>query len=173
LIGFSRNQAYLGFLEYLKVNKKTRVLIDEKIFDLLACGEQTSALCRTFSKVQTYPNPQGGNLAENTFHLGEQLAHDLLADLRNETFDYLITFSDGIAQGAASILEKNGFKVGKDIHILGFDKIDSLQYLKYGISTIEVPVDSMFTKLIELLEKPQNGNFSHRCMPLLHLAEGI
>ena len=171
LIGFSRNQAYLSFLEYLEENKLTRVLIDEKIFDLLACSEQTSALCKSFSKIQTYPNPQGGNLAENTFHLGEQLAHDLLADLQNETFDYLITFSDGIAEGAASILEKNGFKVGEDIHILGFDKIDSLKYLKHRISTIEVPVDSMFAKLIELLEKPHDGNFPHRSMPLLHLAK--
>jgi len=32
-------------------------------------------------------------------------------------------------------------------------------------------VDSMFAKLIELLEKPHDGNFPHRSMPLLHLAK--
>ena len=169
LIGFSRNHIYLAFLRYLQEQNLTRILIDEKIFALLEHSPQTTEICKLLARMQSYPNPQSGKLNENIFGLGEQLALDLLPYLTKEKFDYLITSSDGIAQGAAAVFEQRGIRVGKDIHILGFDKIDSLKYLKHEIATIEVPVDKMFTKLIELLEGIPLENKAYRSHPKLHL----
>ena len=116
-----------------------------------------------------YPNPQIGKLTDNPFLLGEKLASDLLPLIKKESFDFVITFSDGIAQGVATKLEEFGLDVPKEIQVIGFDHIDSLEYLKHVISTIEVPVDQMMANLINILEVIPIKNQSLRSHTKLHL----
>ena len=117
----------------------------------------------------TYPNPQGGKLRDNPFLLGRRLALELLPQIRNSNFDYLVTFSDGIAQGVAQYLNEEGIAIPNDLQVLGFDKIDSIEFLKFPTSTIEVPVSEMIEKLISLMESTSSAKFEHLCMTKLHL----
>ena len=169
LIGFSRSDAYLPFLEHLKAQNMKKILIDEKIMALFSPKSKASEICSWFEKIHQYPNPQGGKLTENPFLLGEKLANDLLPLIQQEPFDFVITFSDGIAQGVATRLEVIGLNIPKDIQVIGFDHIDSLEYLKYVISTIEVPVAQMTANLINILEEIPTKNQSLRSLTKLHL----
>ncbi len=169
LIGFSRKQAYLPFLEHLVEQNLKNILIDEKIFSILKKGSKTSQILSTFNNIEIYSNPQSGRLAENTFRIGEVLAEILLPSLRAHPFDYILTFSDGIAQGVACRLEDYGIKIPYDLRILGFDKVDALKYFKYPISSIEVPVDEMIQKTIFLCEERPSQNQSYRTKTKLYL----
>lgn len=169
LIGFSRMQAYLPFLKHLLKKGSNGILIDEKISGLFKPGTKIHDLYSRLDQVETYPNPQSGNLDDNPFQLGEKLAEELLPSIRRDSFDHVVTFSDGIAQGVAVSLNRLGVRVPQDIEVLGFDRIDSIEYLKHPISTIEVPVKEMTGKLIEVLEDRSSDNSSHRLSAKLHL----
>ena len=65
---------------------------------------------RKIKQVVTYPNPQGGKPRENPFLLGRKLAQNLFRS-KDSNFDYLVTFSDGIAQGVAQCLDKKGVAI--------------------------------------------------------------
>ena len=56
-----------------------------------------------------------------------------------------------------------------DLKILGFDKIDSIDFLKFPASTIEVPVNEMIDKLINLMDSTVIETHDHVCMTKLHL----
>ena len=142
--------------------------MDEKIHSFIKKSSKTQKLLSKLKKVVTYPNPQGGKLRENPFSLGRKLAQDLLPQIKDSNFDYLVTFSDGIAQGVAQYLDEQGISIPDDLQILGFDKIDSVDFLKFPTSTIEVPVNEMIDKLISLMETPSTDKFDHLCMTKLH-----
>ena len=169
LIGFSRPDAYLPFLKHLLNQGKGHLLIDEKIHSFIEKSSVTRELCSKLDRVVTYPNPQGGQLRENPFLLGQKLAQDLFPQIKNSKFDYLVTSSDGIAQGVAQCLDKKGVAIPGDLKILGFDKIDSIDFLKFPASTIEVPVNEMIDKLINLMDSTAIETHDHVCMTKLHL----
>ena len=170
LIGFSRPDAYVPFIKRLLASEQGRLLIDEKIYSFIEKSTKTQNLLSKLNKVVTYPNPQGGKLRENPFLLGRKLAHELFPQIKSSKFDYLVTFSDGIAQGVAHYLDEQGIAVPDALRILGFDKIDSIKFLKFPTSTIEVPVNEMTDKLIHLIEKPSLDNFEHIYLTKLHSA---
>ena len=148
---------------------KGHLLIDEKIYSFIEKSSVTRELCSKLDRVVTYPNPQGGQLRENPFLLGQKLAQDLFPQIKNSKFDYLVTSSDGIAQGVAQCLDKKGVAIPGDLKILGFDKIDSIDFLKFPASTIEVPVNEMIDKLINLMDSTVIETHDHVCMTKLHL----
>jgi LacI family transcriptional regulator len=169
LIGFSRPDAYVPFIKRLLTKRQGRLLMDEKIHSFIKKYSKTQKLLSKLKQVVTYPNPQGGKLRENPFLLGRKLAQNLLPQIKDSNFDYLVTFSDGIAQGVAQYLDEQNISIPDELQILGFDKIDSIEFLKFPTSTIEVPVNEMIEKLITLIEKPPGRNFEHLCMTKLHL----
>jgi hypothetical protein len=169
LIGFSRPDAYVPFIKSLLTKKQGRLLMDDKIYSFIKKSSKTQKLLSKLKKVVTYPNPQGGKLRENPFSLGRKLARKLLPQIKDSNFDYLVTFSDGIAQGVAQYLDEQNIAIPDDLQILGFDKIDSIEFLKFPTSTIEVPVNEMIDKLISLMETPSTDKFDHICMTKLHL----
>lgn len=168
LIGFSRPGAYIPFLERMLSEEKNNLFIDEKIYSFIENNTRTKRLCSRLKKVFTYPNPQGGKLRENPFLLGQKLAVELLPRIKKLNIDYLVTSSDGIAQGVAQTLNAEGLLVPKDLQILGFDKIDSIEYLKFPTSTIEVPVKLMIDTLIKLMEQATTAGHEHICRTKLH-----
>ena len=78
--------------------------------------------------------------------------------IRQHKYDFILTASDRIAQGMASVLANSGFSIPDEINLLGFDKINSLPYFKHSLPTLEVPIQSMINELLKTLEKmPTNG----------------
>ena len=106
---------------------------------------------------------------ENLFLLGQNLARDLLPKIKNSNFDFLVTFSDGIAQALPIIWTSMGFQSHPKSKFLALIRLIRLIFIKFPTSTIEVPVDKMIDKLIELIEKPSKNNFEHICPTKLHL----
>lgn len=49
----------------------------------------------------------------------------------------IVCASDSMAIGAKHVLEENGFTIGKDISIIGYDDIAALSYIRPGITTIK------------------------------------
>ncbi|GMK37624.1 LacI family transcriptional regulator [Paenibacillus sp. CCS19] len=49
----------------------------------------------------------------------------------------IVCASDSMAIGAKHVLEENGFTIGKDISIIGYDDISALSYIRPGITTIK------------------------------------
>ena len=170
-MGFSRMQAYLPFLNHLLKKGSKGILIDEKISGLFKPGTEIHELYSRLDQVETYPNPQSGNLDDNPFQLGEKLAEELLPSIRRDNFDHVVTFSDGIAQGVAVSLNRLGVRVPQDIEVLGFDRIDSIESLQHSISTIEIPIKEMTGKLTEVLEDHGSGNSLHRLSAKLLLRQ--
>lgn len=163
LVGFSRAEVYAECFEALHASGKTRILVDEKI-DALVCGEPVaSGLYGNFEHVETYPNPQSGQLEENPYQIGEELARSLLPLIQENQIDCLLTSSDRIAQGAAAALAAAGIGIPGELGLFGFDRIDALPYFKHPISTIEVPVAGMIADLIRVIESPaQKSGQAHR-----------
>jgi len=153
LIGFSKEKAYTQFLKSLVKQKKTRILVDDKIFSLFKADTQMSKVCEKFDRLDTYPNPQSEKLDQNPFVIGEKLAQLLLSRIKEYGYDFILTSSDRIAQGMAAVFHKSGLSIPKDINLLGFDKINSLPYFKHNLPTIEVPVQLMIDELLSTLRK--------------------
>ena len=159
LVGFSRSSVYLQLFKTLQAKGATRVLLDQKIHDMVVPNPKVGKLLNKFSLVDTYPNPQFDQSSTNPYQLGESLGTSLLPRIKQgKGYDYLITASDMIAQGCAAHLSSQGIKIPKDIQIVGFDKVDALPYFQHPISTIEVPVKQMVSTAIDLLEDyPKSG----------------
>lgn len=49
----------------------------------------------------------------------------------------IVCASDSMAIGAKDALEEHGYRIGKDISIIGYDDISALKYIKPGITTIK------------------------------------
>ena len=159
LIGFSKEKAYTQFFKDLANRKKTRILVDDKIFSLFKAGTPLSRICEGFDRLDTYPNPQSDKLDQNPFLIGEKLAHRLIPRIQEHRYDFILTSSDRIAQGVAAVLEDSGFSIPSDINLLGFDKINSLPYFKHSLPTIEVPIQEMINELLAILKKQKwKGN---------------
>ena len=159
LVGFSRSSVYLQLFKSLLAKGATRVLLDQKIHDMVVPDPQVGKLLNKLSLVDTYPNPQLDQSSTNPYQLGESLGISLLPRIKqSKGYDYLITASDMIAQGCAARICSQGVKIPRDIQIVGFDKVDALPYFQHPISTIEVPVDKMVDTSLSLLENmPDSG----------------
>jgi len=159
LVGFSRSSVYLQLFKSLLAKGATRVLLDQKIHDMVVPDTQVGKLLNKFHLVDTYPNPQFDQSSTNPYQLGESLGSSLLPIIKQgKGYDYLITASDMIAQGCAARISSQGVKIPADIQIVGFDKVDALPYFQHPISTIEVPVDKMVNTSLSLLENmPDSG----------------
>jgi hypothetical protein len=159
LIGFSKEKAYTQFFKGVAKGKKTKILVDDKIFSLFKAGTQMSRICEGFERLDTYPNPQSDKLGQNPFLIGEKLAHILLPRIQEHRYDFILTSSDRIAQGMAAVLDDAGLTIPQDINLLGFDKINSLPYFKHNLPTIEVPIQRMINELLATLRKQKwKGN---------------
>ncbi len=162
LVGFSRSSVYLKLFQSICEGKKTRVLIDQKILDMIHPDPKIRKLLDQCNTVETYPNPQFDNFDQNPYKIGEQLGKDLSQKFsKDQKFDFLITASDMIAQGCARVLSEHGKKGLKNLQIVGFDKVDALPYFQHPISTIEVPVKQMVNTAIDLLEDYPKAGAKH------------
>jgi DNA-binding LacI/PurR family transcriptional regulator len=158
LIGFAKEKAYSQFLNSLTSPENSKILVDDKIYALFKPGTSMYKFSQKLERVDTYPNPQNEKLDQNPFLIGEKLAQFLLPRIRQHKYDFILTASDRIAQGMASVLANSGFSIPDEINLLGFDKINSLPYFKHSLPTLEVPIQSMINELLKTLEKmPTNG----------------
>jgi DNA-binding LacI/PurR family transcriptional regulator len=159
LVGFSRSSVYHSLFKKIVESKNSKVLLDQKIFDMICPDPKIHKLINSCKRIETFPNPQFDNVQKNPYQMGEELGNSLLPMIKkNPGFNYLITASDMIGQGVAHVLSNQGINIPKDLQIVGFDKVDALPYFKHPISTIEVPVEKMVGQTIDQLSNmPQSG----------------
>lgn len=75
----------------------------------------------------------------------------------NKTIDAIFYSSDVMALGGFKVLIREGYKVPKDISILGYDNINVSSILEPELTTIAQPIYEMGEKACELLVNMING----------------
>lgn len=91
------------------------------------------------------------------------VGHDLRAVLdraaaTNGGFTAVFAFSDMLAWEAASLLEKQGYRIPEQVELIGFDDIQSQLPLPCGLSTVHTPKTRMAALAVDnLLRKMEGG----------------
>lgn len=65
----------------------------------------------------------------------------------------IFSISDIMAIGIAKAIAEEGYEIGKDISLIGFDGMDISKFYNPGIATVEQPKELMAEKSVELLMK--------------------
>lgn len=73
----------------------------------------------------------------------------------------IFTISDMMAIGVAKAITDSGYKIGKDISLIGFDGMDVALYYEPSIATVKQPKQSMATLSVELLLELLKGKADH------------
>lgn len=69
----------------------------------------------------------------------------------------ILCSSDIYALEILRYLEAQGFKIPHDIGVMGFDNINTLKYVKPGLTTISYPIDDIAVKAVDSLIKIIKG----------------
>lgn len=77
-----------------------------------------------------------------------------LIDNRRVKFDALLASNDAMALAAMEALKERGFKIPKDISIIGFDDIEEAQISSPPLTTINQPLYEMIEKSVEMIVVP-------------------
>ncbi|WP_064791524.1 LacI family DNA-binding transcriptional regulator [Shewanella woodyi] len=100
------------------------------------------------------PNLQGGEIA--TQHLLSS----------GKTFSALFVYNDAMAIGAISTLEDNGYRVPRDISVIGFDDVLLSRYSRPKLSTLNYPIEEMAQQAanlaIELTKERKTAKDDHK-----------
>ena len=72
---------------------------------------------------------------------------------KNQDVTAIFSISDIMAIGIAKAVADQGYEIGKDISIIGFDGMDISEFYNPGITTVEQPKTIMAEKSVELLMK--------------------
>jgi LacI family transcriptional regulator len=86
-------------------------------------------------------------------------AYEVMRGFLKEHRDITAIFalSDIMAIGIAKAIVDEGFKIGENISLIGFDGMDICKYYNPGITTVKQPIKEMATKSAELLLGLLNG----------------
>ncbi|WP_093329197.1 LacI family DNA-binding transcriptional regulator [Thalassotalea agarivorans] len=87
---------------------------------------------------QGEPNQQGG----------EKAAQAIISQHPEVTA--VFAYNDAMAIGAISTLEDNGYKVGQDISVIGFDDVLIARYSRPKLTTLKYPIELMAQQAAEL-----------------------
>ncbi|QTL99172.1 LacI family DNA-binding transcriptional regulator [Iocasia frigidifontis] len=68
-----------------------------------------------------------------------------------EPFDAILAFDDMIALGALRAVQDYGFKVPRDIGIVGFNDDPMISYLRPALTTVKIPINKMGKEAAEML----------------------
>lgn len=72
--------------------------------------------------------------------------------------DAVLVCSDLMAFGAINALRKQGFKVGKDVAVVGFDDIPMAAHFNPPLTTIHQPIYEIGSRLVKMLTAILNGD---------------
>ena len=85
-----------------------------------------------------YPNEVGG----------EQAMLNLLS--RGVDFSAVVSYNDGMAAGAISVLADNGISVPEQVSVIGFDDVVFARFLRPKLTTMRYPVNMMAVQAAQL-----------------------
>jgi len=96
----------------------------------------------------------------NYIYSGEHFSYSegcrVTQDMLKNTSDLpsaIFIANDSMAIGVLATLMNEGFKVPKDISIIGFNNLASTRHIKPALTTIHIPIDNMIESALEILEK--------------------
>ncbi len=87
----------------------------------------------------------------NVVRDGFEAARRLMALPAHERPTAIVSLSDVMAIGAMSYLDTNGFRVGADVAVTGFDDDPMAGYLRPPLTSLHQPIDEIAVKVIEML----------------------
>lgn len=100
---------------------------------------------------------------------GEEAAQQLISS--GKRFTAIFAYNDAMAIGAISTLEDNGYRVPKDVSIIGFDDVLLSQYSRPKLTTLCYPIINMAEDAallsLNILTKETFAQKSNRYLPRL------
>lgn len=79
---------------------------------------------------------------------GEEAAQRLISS--GKAFTAVFAYNDAMAIGAISTLEDNGYKVPRDVSVIGFDDVILAKYARPKLTTLSYPIIAMAEKAARL-----------------------
>ncbi len=86
--------------------------------------------------------------------------------LENENIEALFVGNDIMALGVARAIEEKGWKIPGDISMIGYDNLDSAEWMNLELTTVEIPMDEIAEKSVALLFSKTEGQHI-MCQPKL------
>jgi len=105
------------------------------------------------------------SLATDLSAIGWESASELIKEFPQVNAWYFMT--DYMAIGGANFLTKNGFEVGKDILVAGFNNVLATELYPFPISSVEHDMDKLVSLMVE--ESLVNTPCQHIIEPVVHI----
>lgn len=164
-VGWDMKKAITEAVKYLKCKghrkigfigeKRTKTKCNHYISAMRECGLDIDD---RFVQVSQKRFEKGGYEAMKNILAQEELPTAVIA-----AYDYM-------AIGAIRCIKENGKKVPEDISVMGIDNISADQYLDIPLTSIHIPVDSLFEAAADILMKKignkyyiSDGNIIAQC----------
>lgn len=103
---------------------------------------------------------------EPNYEGGEEAAQRLISS--GKRFTSLFAYNDAMAIGAISTLEDNGYRVPRDVSVVGFDDVLFAKYARPKLTTLCYPIVAMAEEAAKLSLSLSN-NKEHSTKPLKFL----
>lgn len=94
---------------------------------------------------------------ENTVHFGASATQHLL-DLPQEARPTaIVCITDMVAIGSMSCAAQNGYVVGQDIAVTGYDNVPLTEYLQPALTSVQQPIKEIGERVVDLLMRQIRG----------------
>ena len=145
-LGINRDSIYIKLLTALFKAGKTPIACDENCISTEArrnlAGSGIEILPKYILKMSDTPN-------DNRLEVGIELAGEVIGLIRAEKIRTVVLHDDKVAAGLIYGLLENGYSVPDDIAVVGFDNIDTANFFKVPLTTIELPVMENTVMVVE------------------------
>lgn len=126
-----------------------------------------AGFCNALRDSNLHPVDQWMRSGECTISEGESLAGEIFSG--RETPTALFCVSDELAVGAVSFLMEHGYRVPRDVSVVGFDDIELANVFRPKLTTVHQPIEEIgraaaeiLIRLIETKEKPESVILPYR-----------
>lgn len=147
-LGINRDNIYTKLLIALFASGKTPIACDENCISEEVRNRLADSGFEIFSRhILKMPDL----LNENRLEAGVELAEAVIAMIRGEQVRTVVVHDDKVAAGLVDGLLKNGYSVPDDVGVVGFDNIDTANFFKVPLTTIELPVMENAVMVVEAI----------------------
>lgn len=92
--------------------------------------------------------------------------HETRALLEKENADAIFVGNDIMALGVARAIEEKGLRIPEDISIIGYDNLESAEWINMELTTVEIPMEEIAEGSVALLFAKEEGKHV-LCQPTL------
>ncbi|MDD5597454.1 MAG: LacI family DNA-binding transcriptional regulator [Victivallaceae bacterium] len=145
-IGINREKAYLKTFEYLYKMGHRKIAFTSNVPRLKAWKKFSEKYSLPFNYALRPPLPDFCMQSSD-----EPFMDELIQLYKREKITAVMLSSDFLAAKLIERLQKEGIRVPEDISVAGFDNLASSPYYNVPLTTIDVPMDKLINKVLDVI----------------------